>query len=161
MENIEERQPFQTGDVIEDMMGYAQKLNALGDVVMTMSWLHEAHNVGEAEFLRFGQDLGEIIQDYADALHIMLYKESLNFVDREKEVVFPLGQCREVYNFIGKTRRKEDLCAVDYRLKELDEFIEKAAVPAINLKNDFEQLRKEILNSTNSKAQTAKVALGT
>jgi len=159
MENIEERQPFQTGDVIEDMMGYARKLNALGDVVMTMFWLHEAHNVGEAEFSRFGQGLGDIIMDYADALHIMLYKESVNFVDREKEVVFPLGRCREVFDFIGKNRRKDDLCAIDYRVKELDEFIKNTAIPAIQLKSDFEQLRKEILNSTNGKAQTAKAAV--
>ncbi len=160
MEKIKEEQPFQTGDTMKDMMSYARKLNALGDVVMTMCWLQKAHNIGEPEFFRFGQELGNIIQDYAQGLQIMLDKADADFYDREKLFIPPLERLQEVYDFIVKTRRKEDLCAVNNSMQTINSFIESAAIPAFRLKNNFEALKKDILSENKSTPEAVAVAAG-
>jgi len=160
MADEEKRVPFQTGDKIEDMMSYARKLNALGDLLQTLFWIGNACDTGQAELQRFGQELGWIMQDYSQALEIMLDESSCSFVDLDKNVVFPLGRCQEVYDFIGNNRRKEDICAVDYHLQELNNFIENAAMPAMRLKNSFEDLKKEMLAGNKSAPEAVRAAAG-
>lgn len=154
MTEREERKPFQSDNVMEDIYTYARKMKALGEAWGALSW-HENNGHGSTTALEnCGEALGEIVMDYAGAIEILLDEIGKSVVDLDQNIVFPLAGCREAYDFIGATRRKEDLCAVDYRLKELTSFIENAAVPAISLKNAFEDLKKDILNKPKSEAVT-------
>ncbi|MDQ5987996.1 MAG: hypothetical protein CSYNP_03749 [Syntrophus sp. SKADARSKE-3] len=160
MEEREERIPFQTGDLIEDMLSYARKLNALGEAFATMFWIQNCKNVGAEGFARFGEELGYIIQDYSQGLEIMIDNAKLSFIDRNDDRVFPLGRFQEVLDFIGKTRRPEDIVAVNHHLNELDSFIEDTMVPAIRLKTSFESLRKEIMGNKKTAPEAVVAAAG-
>lgn len=160
MTESEERKPFQSDNVMEDIYGYARKMRALGEAWGALSW-HENNGHGSTAALEnCGEALGEIVMDYAGAIEILLDEIRKSVVDLDQNVVFPLPQCQKVYDFIGANRRKEDLCAVDYRVQELKSFIENTALPAIKLKADFEDLKKEILNKQKSAPEAVGAAAG-
>lgn len=155
MEKEEERIPFQTDDIVEDMMGYARKLGALGELISAYSWLSNESNKGEEDFMRCAQELGMIIKDYAEGLDILLKKANHSFVDIDKNIVFSLTHCQEVYEFTSQHKHKPDVYHIDYQMKELDSFIHNAAMPAFDLKNKFESLRNEIIKNNAGKSVSA------
>lgn len=152
MAHEEEKIPFQSADIIEDMMGYARKLGALGEIIAAYSWISKESRLGEEEFMHCADELGMIIKDYAEGLNILLKKQNHSFVDLEKNVVFSLEGCKEVYEIISKHKHSSDMYQVDNQLKELAAFIHNAAIPAIDLKNKFESLQKEIKNNYTKEA---------
>lgn len=140
--------PFKREDMADNLIEWAGKIKALGEVWGALSW-HVDRYDGDTDALgRCGETLGTIIGDYAGMIEDTV-TEDMSF---DKNGVNPLAGCQEAYDFIGKTRRVEDLIAVDSRLQELSSFISNAAVPAIGLKNDFEALKKEILAKQESAA---------
>ncbi len=141
----ERKRPFTSGSVIDDLTEWARKLKVLGNVLESLA-RHENNGHGADNTLEScGEVLGDIIMDYAELIEETVMEHRESFVNHDENVVFPLARCQEVYDFIGKARRIEDLAAIDFRVKELGAFIEDAAVPAMRLKTAFETLRKEIL----------------
>lgn len=138
----EKRIPFRSGDDVEDVLSYARKMNALGDVIVALSWAEKTKNICGEDLLRVADEIGYIIQDYAQAIEIMTH----NFVEYDDHVESPLGRAQEVYEFVNKFQRPEDLPAINFQIKELNEFFEKYAMPVVRLTNNFKDLIEDIMH---------------
>lgn len=137
--------PFKREDMLDNITEWTGKLKALGEVWGALSW-HVDRYDGDGDVLaRCGEMLGMIIMDYAGLIEDVITENRHSFVDLDKNVVFPLARCQEVYEWSSEHRHDPDICHIDYQLKELTDFIHNAATPAIGLKNDFEALKKEIM----------------
>ena len=144
-EEKEKKRPFLGERVTDNLADWAGKLKALGEVWGTLSW-HEAQGHGSSDALEMcGETLGSIIMDYAEMIETTVNENIGSFIDLDKNVVFPLARCQEVYEWSSKHRHDPDICHIDCQLKQLTDFIHNAATPAIGLKNDFEDLKKEIM----------------
>ena len=132
-------------DLLDNVTEWAEKLKALGDVWGALSWHVERYDGDGDSLARCGEMLGMIIADYAGLIQDTVTENMSSFVGLDKNVVFPLANCQEVYEWSSKHRHDPDICHIDYQLKELTSFIMSAAMPAIRLKNSFEELKKEII----------------
>lgn len=159
-EEIEKKRPFMGEKITDDLIDWAGKLKALGEVWGTLSW-HEAQGHVSSDTLETcGETLGSIIMDYAELIENTVTENLSSFVDLDENVVFPLARCQEVYDWASKNRHTPDVSHIDYQLKELEAFMETAALPAIRLKNGFEELKKEIMAQKKSAPAAVSAAAG-
>lgn len=140
------KRPYTSGNLIDDLVSWAKKVKVLGEVWGTLSW-HENRQHGSEVLESCGETLGDIIIDYADLIETAATENSKSFVDMDENIVFPLARCQEVYDHASKNVNSPDVSHIDYQLKELDSFIQNAAMPACELKKKFESLRKEVLEA--------------
>lgn len=143
MKERKERKPFQSDDVIEDLMGYARKLKALGEVWGTLSWHEGAGHVSSSILETCGEEMGSIIKDYAEAIEIMFENNQCLFVERDKNIVFPITNHQEAFEWLSKTPGQQDIYSVGYHLSQLKEFRADAVMPVFDLINKFEDLLKK------------------
>lgn len=147
---------FRRDDLIEDMQHYARKLKSLGGIFEVLSWQLD-HECGDPETLRwYGEDLGAIIMDYAEALETLLEENENSFIDREKNIVFPIAETLEAYEWLSKAPRDEFLTEV--HLGKLNEFLSKEITPVFDLRLKFEELLKEKMSRIKAATDTARTA---
>ena len=149
MEKKEERKPFQSGDAIEDMMGYARKLKALGAFLSALSW-HENRDAGGGteELIKHGETMGEIIMDYSGAIEIMLEENNRLVVYRDENIVFPIAEFQHAFEWLSKTPDKQDIFLVGDYLRRLKEFRANEIMPVYDLIMKLEELLKKKQAST-------------
>jgi len=159
-EDKEWKRPFTSGSVVDGLIDWATKIKTLGEVWGAISW-HEAKGNGGTDTLeRCGETIGSIIADYAEMIEDTVMENSKSFVDLGKNIVFPLTRCKEVYEWSSKNSHGPDVLHIDHQLKELGSFIENAALPAMQLKNAFEDLKKDILSKQKSAPEAVSAAAG-
>ena len=107
---------------------------------------------------RFGEELGYIIQDYAQAIEIMCMP-FFDINDREAITSFIVDEYEDTYKFLSPHKRPEDLLVINAKLQELLELRHNMAMPIIDLTNRFEALAKEITGKK-EKTSTAASAAG-
>lgn len=142
------------GDLAEDLMDWARKLKALGYILGTLAWYESKPDSGTEALNWHGEQLGEIIEDYAEFIGTAVEDNIPQINGLEGNAVNQLARCQEVYDFIKDTKRPEDICAIDYRLNELTELIHGICTPAIALKCNFEDLRKRLMAKQEKTAKT-------
>ena len=149
MEKQEERKPFQSGDAIEDMMGYARKLKALGAFWSALSWHENREDGGDTEALNnYGEAMGEVIMDYSGAIEIMLEGNNRLVVYRDKNIVFPIAEFQHAFEWLSKTPDKQDIFLVGDYLRRLKEFRANEIMPVFDLIMKLEDLLKKKQAST-------------
>lgn len=152
--------PFKSEDIADNLREWAGKIKTLGEAWGALSWHVERYDGDGDSLARCGEILGMIIGDYAGLIEDTVTENIGLFHDLGKNINFPLARCQEVYDFIKDTKRPEDIIAIDFRLNELTDFIHNAATPAVGLKNDFEDLKKEIMAQQRKAPATVSAAAG-
>ncbi len=152
-----EEVPFVSGSLIDDLDAWSRKLQVLGGAVSTIAWYKSRNVDSDCFFETQGETLGQIIEDYAKAIELTIEKNAAIFSDRKENIDILIKGCQETYDIVSKNRHISDICAIDRRVAELDEFLKGALVPAMRLKNNFETLKREIL-AINKKAPEAVAA---
>ncbi|MGV8059683.1 MAG: hypothetical protein AB2L12_16935 [Smithellaceae bacterium] len=148
---------FFTGSdsLADDLIDWASKLNALGYILGSLVWNESKPDSGTEALNWHGESLGMIISDYAAFIETAVEDNFGQINGLEGNAVKQLARWQEVYDFIKNTKRPEDIYAIDHQLHELSDFIHNISVPAISLKNDFDDLKKSLidLQKTQTKAQ--------
>lgn len=138
--------PFPDEDAMDNLIEWAGKIKALGEAWASLSWHVNRYNGDVWALSHCGETLGSIIGDYAGFIEDTVTENMRSSKDDSADSIAKgLARCREVYEFIGDTRRPEDLLAIDCRLNELSAFIIRSAAPAMKLKEDFLSLRNSII----------------
>lgn len=152
--------PFAIEDMADNLIEWAGKMKALGEVWGALSW-HVDRYDGDGEALTHcGETLGMIIGDYAGLIEDTV-TENLSIIRHPDEnIVSPLAKCKEAYDFIGKARRVEDLIVIDQCIKELKSFFENMSMPAVRLTSSFEALKKEIMAQQENAPAAVSAAAG-
>ena len=147
MEREEKKQPFRSDEgAVEDVANYARKLCALGDLIAAVccAATRGRDEAGLSDSLvRVGEELGYIIQDYAQAIDIMCMP-FFDINDREAITRFIVDEYKDTYEFIVTHKRPADLLVINTKLQELRELRHNVSMPIIDLTNKFEDLAKEI-----------------
>ena len=137
-----------------DSRSELEKLSGiLGAIIYVMGNPDEA---GEREDLQtLFADIQETVANCAEALNGAIKEmkivdrsgatKSAAAVDLDQNIVSRLARCREIYDSFKDSERPEDVLRIDCRLNELASFIQRAAIPAIELKEDFMALRNSII----------------
>lgn len=152
--------PFAQEDMADNLIEWAGKMKALGEIWGALSWHIDRYKGDDEALVHCGETLGSIIMDYAGLIEDTVTDNFKHFHDLDKKIVLPLARCREVYDFIGKTRRVEDLSAINYQIGELRSFTENAALPVMRMQNLFEDLKKEIMTQQKSAPAAVSAAAG-
>jgi hypothetical protein len=147
-EEKEVRKPFQSDDVIDDLMGYARKLQALGEVWGTLSWHEGAGKANSNTLENCGEELGNIIRDYAEAIEIIFENIQCLLVERDKNIVFPIADYQHAFEWLSKTPGQQDISLVGYYLEGLNKFMQNEVMPLFDLRKKYEDLLKEKQKST-------------
>lgn len=143
-----EPKPFTCGDLREDLDSWSRRLQALGGVVGALSWYEGKTGGPISVFENHGEALGWIIEDYAKAIELTIDKNRDVFFNAKESVSSLMRGCQETYDIISKNQNISDIYVLDCRLKELDKFLKEVLVPAMHLKNAFEDLKKDILKNS-------------
>jgi hypothetical protein len=152
--------PFVSEDMADNLIEWAAKIKALGDVWGALAWHVEKYDGDIDALTRCGETLGSIIGDYAGFIQDTVTENIEFFFDKEKSVVSPLARAQEVYDSIDKNRQTEDLPAIDYQLKELLSFTENAAMPVMRLQDRFKELKEDIMTKQKSAPAAVSAAAG-
>ena len=152
-DEIMKKRPFMGEKITDDLVDWAGKLKALGEVWGTLSWHENQGHVSSCTLEMCGEALGSIIQDYAEMIEYTVTENIQSIVNLDKDIVARLDSCRKFYNRIKDGHWcPADISVIDFRLNELTSFINGAAIPAIGLKEDFTVLRKSIQTRLKEKA---------
>lgn len=155
-EEITRKRPFMGEEITDDLIDWAGKLKALGEVWGTLSWHEGQGHVSSCTLEMCGEALGSIIADYAEMIEYTVAENSQAIVKLDKDTAGRLAGCRRLYDRIKNGHHcPADVTSIDLRLKELTDFIHTAATPAVGLKEDFLELRKSIQKRLNEKAPAA------
>ncbi len=155
----QKHRPYTSGNAVDDLTDWAGKIKALGEVWSALSW-HENESReggGGSQALEWcGEKLGEIIMDYAELIEVTIHENSKSFVDLDGSVVFPLAHHQDGLRILyeGAFNEEGTKDQIEQHIKELDAFSENASIPAMRLRNQFEDLKKKVLNRQ-KKAHTA------
>ena len=156
---VEVRKRFTTGsgDLGSVLIDWAGKLKAMGHILSCLAWHEKKPGSGTEALCLQGEELGGIISDYAEFIETATEDNLARIHGLEGNAVKQLARCQEVYDFVKNTNRPEDICAIDYRIREMTDFINNISLPAIDLKNSFEDLKKSIIaeQEKGSKSQAA------
>lgn len=161
MEETTKEKLFQSGDVKEDILGYARKLSALGEVWSALSWHENGEHGGSQALERCGEILGEIVMDYSKAIEILFDDVRCSMIDLDKNVVFPLAHFQEELDWLQKDgdNHPASLYLIDYQLEQIEAFIH-AALPAFDLKSGYEEVKKIYLARQKKAPATVPAAAG-
>jgi len=139
MADEEKRVPFQTDNTIEDLRGYAQKIEALGMFWGALAW-HENRRDGSTEtFENYGETMGAIIKDYAEAIGIILDGKRVTDIHNDNDIFISIGEIEEAFKWLSNTPGQQDIYIVGYHLGKLREF-RKSAFMADEWIGKFENL---------------------
>jgi len=154
------KRPYTGGLVTDDLIDWAGKLKALGEVWGALSWHEGAEHGGTEVLARCGEVLGNIVMDYAELIEDTVNQNIDSFLKPGEDVAFPLARCQEVYDFVKGTKFSDPtlIDAILFQLKQLDEFIETTATPAIQMRTRFDELRKELIARKKPSPAAASVA---
>jgi hypothetical protein len=147
----QKQRPYTSGNVIDDVSDWAGKIKALGEVWSALSW-HENESReggGGSQALEWcGEKMGEIIMDYAELIEVTIAKNGKFFIDPDGiNVVFPLTAHQNSLKMLyqGAFNEEGTIDHIERSIKELDAFSENASIPAMRLRNQFEDLKKKVL----------------
>jgi len=143
---IEFKKRLVTGnnDLAEDLSDWALKVKALGGVLSALAWLEKNNKSGSDWFVAYGEYFGEIIQDYAEFIETAVH-DNISIIRGQGNYEAELANHQEIYEKLKDTNWREDIYVIDSHLKSLSCFIHDASLPAIDLKNKFEGLKKNIM----------------
>lgn len=137
-EEKEKKRPFSVtgGDVRDDVIDWAGKLKVLGDAWGALSW-HVDRYDGDSEALtRCGETLGRIIMEYAELIENAVIEHGIT-----KQ---PLARYEETLKWIEDSKGGGGSAGViNYEIKSIDDFIHTVAVPAFDLKQRFEEMKRK------------------
>jgi hypothetical protein len=135
-EEKEKKRPFTGCGIREDLIDWATKLKALGQVWGALSW-HENQGDGVTVTLEAcGEALGSIVMDYAELIETA--------AQEDERRVFPFEWHEEVLEWIADSEGgggSAGVITVHQRL--IDDFIRTVATPAFSLKNRFDEMKKK------------------
>jgi hypothetical protein len=114
-----------------------------------LSWHESSEQDGGTETLdTCGEILGEIIMDYSGALEIMLEEHNSLVVYRDNNIVFPIAEFQEAFEWLNKTPDHQDIFLVGDYLRRLKEFRANEIMPVFDLIMKLEDLLKKKQAST-------------
>jgi len=161
MTEEEKQRPFNKGSVVDDLIDWSKKLTALGRMVSAVSWLEynleaKLHTGSTELFFQHGEALGDIISDYASAVELALEENHRSWMGLEDKIVFDIKRPQEVLIWLknGGFHNLTEMRCIEYQLEELDAFCINAALPAIELKGEYENFKKQFI-TRQKKAPTA------
>lgn len=136
-----EEKPFSTGDIYEDLIGWASRLDALGALISSMAFEESD------ELIASGEYLGYIISDYAKAINLSLHEAKNVSWRAPRGVYFSISDHKDSYETIrqGAYYPEKALEVVNREIKELESFIEEVVDPVIKLEVSYGQLRRAII----------------
>lgn len=155
-EEMEEK-PFSTGDIYEDLIGWASRLDALGALISSMAFKESD------ELITSGEYLGYIISDYAKAINLSLHEAKNVSWRAPRGVYFSISDHKDSYEMIrqGAFYPEKALEVVNKEIKELNAFMKEVADPVIELEVSYEQLRRAIIKRIEeNKQKEAPATLG-
>ncbi|MDD5451507.1 MAG: hypothetical protein PHT49_06380 [Desulfovibrionales bacterium] len=137
-----EKKPFSTGNIYEDLIGWASRLDALGALMSSLASFEESD-----ELITSGEYLGYIISDYAKAINLSVHEAGNVFWRAQHGVYFSISDHKDSYEMIrqGAYYPEKALEVVNREIKELNSFIKEVADPVIELEVSYEQLRRAII----------------
>lgn len=144
----DKRIPFTSGGgFADDIMDWVTKVQAMNEAINALLWYETREGAkGGAEAISWhGETLCGILGNYAEAIELKLHENWELFGDIENRVVFPLNKFQYEYGCVKETSQPSAIRCIDENLKKLTDFIDNAAVPALHLKNAFEEVKKRIL----------------
>ncbi|MFH1857325.1 MAG: hypothetical protein ABH845_00250 [Candidatus Omnitrophota bacterium] len=130
------RPSFTGGDVRDDVIDWAEKMKALGEAWGALSW-HVDRYDGDSEALaRCGETLGRIITEYAELIENAVIEYGI-----KKN---PLARYEETLKWIEDSKGEGGSAGViNYEIKSIADFIHTVALPAFDLKQRFEEMKKK------------------
>lgn len=139
-----------TGRILDDLADWASKLMAMGEAAGS---LVNGENRGGFEYMQvYGETLGLIIKDYAEAIDLTLKDKTICRVlmrdneDLEKSF-FSMSDRRRTLEMIsqGAFDPETSLVRAEKEINEVKIFLDNVAFPAVDLHIDLKNLKKAIV----------------
>jgi hypothetical protein len=139
--------PFAREDMADNLIEWAGKMKALGEVWGALSWHVDRYDGDTDALARCGETLGTIIGDYAGMIEDTVTEEISSFFDyiRDKNVVFPLADVQKACALLreGGFFLQTTLDSINCQLSTIEAFEQKAIVPILTLKEELEMMKKK------------------
>ena len=127
---------YSGGDVRDDVIDWADKLKALGEIWGALSWHVDRYSGDSEALIHCGETLGRITRDYAELIENAAIEYGIN---RR-----PLARYEETLKWIEDSKGGGGSAGViNYEIKSIDDFIHTVAVPAFDLKQRFEEMKRK------------------
>lgn len=152
-ENLKMENIFSSDDKAQDMMDCSERLQALGRVISSLSFSLKEH--GDQTLVIFGQAIGDIIFDYAEAVHSRICSAYCVlrdfFEENDNSLLYELSEELRVLQHMKKGASSQATIAdalekIDAEIVAADKFVE--------LKRRYLKLQKglDVPTSTNQAA---------
>ena len=143
METRKEKQnrPCDNESLTEKLDDWAWKLEALGGIIGALCW-HEKNTPlgGTIALTEYGEAYGQIIIEYADLIRTAVCE---NVGEKNaQELISRLGEACEL---LKNSKSPNDIYIIDMHLQQLDSLIANLTAPALELKNSFESIKKNLM----------------
>jgi len=138
--NDKQNRSYINGGLAENLDDWAWKLEALGGIIGALCW-HEQNTPGTNALPEYGEAYGQIIIEYAQ----LIRKAACENRDEENAETL-ISDLQEAYNLLKNSKTPEDIYIIDRHLKALSELFDTVIRPALELKNSFEDIKRELLS---------------
>lgn len=138
--NDKQNRSYINGDLAENLDDWAWKLEALGGIIGALCW-HEQNTPGTNALPDYGEAYGQIIIEYAQ-----LIRKAACENRGEENAETLISDLQEAYNLLKNSKTPEDIYIIDRHLKALSELFDTVIRPALELKNSFEDIKRELLS---------------
>jgi len=129
------KRPFAAGSVRDNLIDWAGKLKALGEVWGALSWYENEHG-GSQTLESCGETLGSIVMDYAELIETAVNENNSND--------FPSAWHEGVLKWIEESKGEGGSAGViDTHIRLIDDFCRTVATPAFLLRNRFAEMKKK------------------
>ena len=130
-------------DLRNDLLEWAGKLKALGHMLSALAWNESKPDSGTIALEQHGEILGDIIMDYAEFIETA--------VSEDKTIRFPFKFHEQTLKWIVDSNGEGGSAGViNTHLMMIDDFLKKTAHPAYQMRNRFEDLKKQFSVSQES-----------